>query len=228
MSITLLCSLAGCAWLPWREAPEEPAALPAQVQPDPGAATFAIPPVTPAAPAAEPAPVAAAAPPATGPANAEAAASAPVDATAGERRPARKWAINDAALDIIKTAESPGGPRLQAYLEGKRWFIGYGHPAVRGQVITEKRALALLRQDVHKCERQVAASVKVPVTRNEFSAMVSLCHNIGTTRYAKSEVVAYLNQGGRVEAAEAFNEWIYPAGLAPRRRKEMALFMQQQ
>jgi GH24 family phage-related lysozyme (muramidase) len=219
---TLALALAGCAWLPSFDEPSA-GAVPAQVPPQTIAA--AEPPRVAPAPVADAPVVPVVASLSTAADTTPPAPSAPADTGGQERRPAKKWTTNDAALDIIKTSEAPEGPRLKAYAEGKRWFIGYGHPATRGQVITDKRAHELLRQDVRKCERQVAQMVKVAVTRNEFSAIVSLCHNIGSTRLRKSEVVTYLNVGGRVEAAEAFNEWIYPAGLAPRRKKEMALFL---
>jgi lysozyme len=219
---TLVLALGGCAWLPSFDEPST-GALPAQVPPQVVAA--AEPAHAASAPAAE-APIVPVV--ASVPATVDTPPPPPATTEPGshERKPARKWTTNDAALEIIKSSEAPDGPRLKAYAEGKRWYIGYGHTAVRGQVITEKRAHELLRQDVRKCERHVGQAVKVAVTRNEFSAMVSLCHNIGGSHLRKSEVVTYLNGGGRIEAAEAFNEWIYPAGLAPRRKREMALFLQ--
>ncbi|MEY4750042.1 MAG: hypothetical protein RIQ60_2256 [Pseudomonadota bacterium] len=156
---------------------------------------------------------------------AAAMANAPPGVSAGEHRPARAWTINEAALQIIKESEAPDGPRLNAYAEGKRWFIGYGHAgAHRGQVINRTRAEELLRQDVAKCEKVVGQAVKIGVTRNEFSAMVSLCHNIGSTRFRKSQVVSLLNADQRSQAAQAFNEWTKPISLALRRRKEITLF----
>jgi GH24 family phage-related lysozyme (muramidase) len=132
---------------------------------------------------------------------------------------------HDATLQIINDTEAPDGPRLKAYAEGTRWFIGYGHAgATRGQIINRARAEELLRQDVHKCEQALAQAVKVSITHNEFSAMVSLCHNIGSTRFRKSQVVARLNSDQRSQAAQAFNEWTKPISLALRRRREITLF----
>jgi GH24 family phage-related lysozyme (muramidase) len=152
-------------------------------------------------------------------------AGEPFGVSQGERKAARFWTTHDAALQIIKDAEAPDGPRLKAYAEGTRWFIGYGHAgATRGQIINRARAEELLRQDVHKCEQALAQAVKVSITHNEFSAMVSLCHNIGSTRFRKSQVVARLNSDQRSQAAQAFNEWTKPISLALRRRREITLF----
>jgi GH24 family phage-related lysozyme (muramidase) len=228
MSITLLSALAACADLPQREA-ATPAPLPTAAQ-SLALKSAATPSVDTAQPAAASSRGEVAAP--ARPGLAVAAVALNHDAPAapapgsGERRPATMWATSEAALQIIKAAESPDGPHLKAYAEGKRWFIGYGHAgAARGQVISPERAEELLKQDVRKCERAIGQAVKVDVNRNEFSAMVALCHNIGIPRFKHSGVVAKLNKGLRDEAAQAFNDWARPASLAVRRQMEIALFL---
>lgn len=42
-------------------------------------------------------------------------------------------------------------------------------------VVTEEEADAFLREDLHGCEEAIERYVKVPVTLNEFSAMVAFC-----------------------------------------------------
>jgi lysozyme len=143
--------------------------------------------------------------------------------SSGERLPARSWTINAAGLQIIKQSE---GLRLKAYPERRAWRIGYGHGGARpGQTITAAKAEALLNQDLHVCEGAVRSAVTVPVSRNEFSALVSLCYTLNERHFKGSAVVALLNDDKRDEAAQAFRQWIKPAGLATRRRREMQLFL---
>jgi lysozyme len=68
--------------------------------------------------------------------------------------------------------------------------------------------------------------VTVPITSNEFSALASLCFNIGPPWFIRNRVdaVKRLNEGKRGEAADAFNEWTKPPSLIPRRKKEIQLF----
>ncbi|MEQ8177097.1 MAG: lysozyme [Amphiplicatus sp.] len=137
--------------------------------------------------------------------------------------------INDAGLDIIKESE---GLRLEAYAAGGRWYIGYGHSCTdcAGATITEAQAEAFLRDDVGVAEAAVKKRILVPVNENEFSAMVSLAYNIGSGNFAKSPVVARLNEGDRQGAADAFrihNRAGYQVieHLTHRREKERALFL---
>jgi lysozyme len=230
ISITLLTTLAACADMPAQEAAPVAPPTPAQslALKAPATLTQAVAvPLSAAAGSRAEAPASAR----TGlPGLAVVAAPGVMEAPAApgstERRPATMWATAEAALQIIKQAESPDGPRLKAYAEGKRWLIGYGHAgATRGQIISAERAEELLKQDVRKCERAVGQAIKVEVSRNEFSAMVALCHNIGAPRFRRCTVVTLLNKGQRSEAAQAFNEWSRPAALAARRQKEIALFL---
>lgn len=150
-------------------------------------------------------------------------------ASTSVRQQAALWRTNAAAIAIIKTSE---GLRLEAYQLGGAWYIGYGHAktAKPGMTITETEAEALLRQDLKVCEDASATAVTVPVTENEFSAMVSLCYNVGPRSFAGSSVVRKLNAGDRAGAADAFLLWNKAGGvviphLVERREKERALFL---
>jgi lysozyme len=149
------------------------------------------------------------------------------------RQPAWAWTANADTIRIIKHFE---GLALDAYQLAGQWLIGYGHAAdvAPGATITRDRAEALLSSDLGQCEQTVADVVTVPVTRNEFSAMTSLCFNIGSERFAGSVVVQKLNDGDDQGAADAFLYWrkmlegdqlrIVPY-LAKRRATERALFL---
>ncbi|MGE0410133.1 MAG: lysozyme [Amphiplicatus sp.] len=136
--------------------------------------------------------------------------------------------VNDAGLAIIKESE---GLRLDAYEAGGRWYIGYGHSgATPGQTISEAQADGLLREDVRGAEDGVRRLVTVAVNRNEFSAMVSLCYNLGVGGFERSRVLARINDGDREGAADAFLTHNRAGGqvvehLTERREKERALFL---
>lgn len=141
--------------------------------------------------------------------------------------------MNDAGLDIIKKSE---GLRLESYQAGGRWFVGYGHSATArpNMTITEEQAEQLLRQDIGACEAVVAQTIVVPMTQNEFSALVSLCYNMGTGRFTTTEPVKALNQSDRQGAADGFlvhnrarinGELKAIPHLTHRREEERALFL---
>jgi len=141
----------------------------------------------------------------TAPSASEAAATAEPAAPAASsgRRAASEWRTNDAAIVIIKASE---GLRLDAYQSGSQWLIGYGHAAgvTPGMRITKAKAEQFLRDDLRDCEMSVAKIITVPVSENEFGALVSLCYNLGAGKFATTTVVAALNKGDYIGAADAF------------------------
>lgn len=159
---------------------------------------------------------------------AEAAAPASAGEAPGKAAANKDLRINEAGLAIIKESE---GLRLEAYAAGGRWYIGYGHAgASPGQTITEAEADKLLRQDLRGSEEAVRGLIAVPVNENEFSAMVSLCYNLGEGNFSRSDVVERLNAGDRKGAADAFLNHNRAGGvpndhLTARREKERALFL---
>lgn len=139
--------------------------------------------------------------------------------------------ISPQGLALIQKFE---GLRLSAYKDAVGiWTIGYGHtgPDVSpGMTITKEQALDLLRKDVARFETCVRENVKVPITQNQFDALVSLCFNIGCTAFANSTLVRLLNQKDYVSAAAEFAKWHKAKGralegLLRRRVDEMRLFL---
>ena len=156
------------------------------------------------------------------------AATAPAK-TASGRLPAAQLVTNDAGMAIIKKSEAL---RLDSYELGGSDFIGYGHLIKQGEAdhITEARADAFLKADLGDCEAALRRGLTVPVSSNEFSALVSLCYNIGTANLASSSALKALNKGDRAGAADAFLLWNKAAGvvldrLTARRKDERALFL---
>ena len=116
--------------------------------------------------------------------------------------------------------------------------IGYGHLIKPSEDfrdgITETVATELLKQDIAVAENTVNNLISVPLTQNQFDALVIFAYNIGNKNFANSTVVKYINNPD-------FHSSIYPTmdaawrawsksgeqkmpGLANRRDIELKLF----
>jgi GH24 family phage-related lysozyme (muramidase) len=138
--------------------------------------------------------------------------------------------INQAGLNLIKEFE---GCILQTYDDGVGVLtIGYGHTqgVAWGQSITQAEAEELLKQDLNYFENSVTTLVKVPLTDNQFSALVSFTFNIGSGAFTESTLLRVVNQRQYQAAADQFLRWIngggqVMAGLVRRREAERNLFL---
>ncbi|EOX8980492.1 lysozyme [Enterobacter hormaechei] len=125
------------------------------------------------------------------------------------------------------------GLRLQAYkCPADIWTIGYGHTAgvSANDVITKEDALFFLRQDVAETEWAVSQYVHLPLTQNQFDALVSFAFNVGVGNFRTSTLLKKLNAGDYDGAAREFGRWIHAGGkalpgLVRRREAERALFL---
>jgi len=139
--------------------------------------------------------------------------------------------VNQAGFDLIKKFE---GLKLNAYIcPAGKWTIGYGHTktAKPNQIITPDRAEFLLEMDLLDSIKAVEKWVAVPLTDNQFSAVVSLVFNIGESQFRRSTLLRRLNAGKYSEAAAEFPRWnkvkgVPVLGLTRRRRAEATLFQQ--
>jgi len=146
---------------------------------------------------------------------------------------------NAAALKLIRTFE---GLSLQAYLDPVGiWTIGYGHTSAagppkvtRGLKLTAVQCAKILSNDIVKYEAAVERLVTVPLSGNQFGALVSLCYNIGPGAFARSTVRRRINGRNYAGAADAFHMWVRGAvkgksvvlpGLVKRRTAESKLFL---
>ena len=125
------------------------------------------------------------------------------------------------------------GLRLTAYQDcGGVWTIGYGHtgPEVRaGLTITQAEADALLRSDVEDAVTCVNRAVNVPITQNQFDALVDFCFNCGRGSLLQSTLLRKVNIGDFAGAAAQFALWDHAGGevvegLVKRRTAEAELF----
>lgn len=131
--------------------------------------------------------------------------------------------------------------RLVAYLcPAKVWTIGWGHTkgVKPGDTCTKEQAEKWLLEDCEEFERAVHMLVKVPITQNQFDALVSFTFNVGPDIDADtiaeglgdSTLLRKLNGGDYAGAALEFPKWnkgggyVLP-GLVRRRAAEQNLFL---
>lgn len=138
---------------------------------------------------------------------------------------------SEKALKIIKEFE---GCRLTAYkCPANILTIGYGHTGedvVPGLSINQEYADLLLVKDVDVFEKGVTEILKVPVTQNQFDALVSFAFNLGLGALRKSTLMLLINKNRKDEAALEFVKWNKAAGkelpgLTKRRKAEQDLFL---
>ena len=102
---------------------------------------------------------------------------------------------------------------------------GHTASAKLGQVKTESECAELLKQDTLQAERGVKRLVKIPLTQNQYDALVSFVFNVGETRFAKSTLLKKINANDCWGAGTEFSRWTYAGsqqlpGLVKRRADE--------
>lgn len=138
-------------------------------------------------------------------------------------------------IDLISSFE---GIRLNAYDDGVGvWTIGIGTTTYpngvkvkKGDKCTLDQAKEYFAHDLKRFESSVNNLVKVPLTQNQFDALVSLVYNIGQTAFSNSTLLKKLNAKDYQGAADQFPRWNKAKGkvlngLTRRRAAERALFL---
>lgn len=113
--------------------------------------------------------------------------------------------------------------------------VCWGHmdPALKaGTRYSKARCEALLKMDTMSAHKALADLVKVPLSQNQYDALVSLVFNIGRDAFSRSTLLRKLNDGDYDGAAEEFPRWSYAGGrkiqgLLSRRIDEQALFIKE-
>jgi lysozyme len=124
------------------------------------------------------------------------------------------------------------GKFLHAYRDTTGvWTIGVGHtsaagpPAVRpGMLISLDQMDSILLADLAPIERQAAQYIKVPITQNQYDAIISIVFNVGP-KFWKSTTIRLLNEKKYKGAAEAIMMWNKPPEIIGRRRSEQKQFL---
>lgn len=156
--------------------------------------------------------------------------------------------VSENGVNLIKIFE---GCRLEAYkCPSGVLTIGYGHTGAEvhvGMEITQTEADILLKKDLIVHCNNVLKLVKVPLSQNQFDALISLEFNIGYGNFQSSTLLRLLNNKDYKGAARRFlfenpnsktpeekykgcfvfdNKKKVLAGLVKRRKKEQELFLQ--
>ena len=132
-------------------------------------------------------------------------------------------------VELIRHFE---GCRFDAYLcPAGVWTIGYGHTAdvKEGDSIDQEAAEAFLIEDLEKFEQAVMRLVEVPLTQQQFDALVSWTFNLGAGNLAESTLLRKLNNYQYAEVPEQTMRWVRAGGqvldgLVRRRAAEAAMF----
>ena len=144
--------------------------------------------------------------------------------------------ISEKGLGLIKEFE---GLVLKPYKDAVGIpTIGYGNPyyedgrkvSLSDPAITEERATELLKMVVKRYEDAINRYVQVPITQNQFDALVSFAYNIGNENVRKSTLMKLLNRKQYTEAADQLLRWNKAGGktlkgLTRRRQAERTLFL---
>lgn len=129
------------------------------------------------------------------------------------------------------------GRRHTAYPDpatgGKPWTIGVGSTGpdvVPGLTWTDEQIEERFSADLQRFEIGLNKMLLVPVSQNQFDALISFVYNCGLHNLLNSTLLTLLNKGDFPKAAAEFNRWSFAngqqmPGLLRRRRAEMALFV---
>jgi lysozyme len=147
---------------------------------------------------------------------------------------------NAAGRHLIETFE---GLRTDAYIDTHDpktgdpiWACGYGHSSNAGAPLVKPGdkwspdyADEVLTNDLKKYEDKVRWYVKVPLTSNQFSALVSAAYNLSTEHFVKLITDSKLNDEIYTGVAAALMQFNISRGgvlrgLTARRKAEGALF----
>jgi len=120
------------------------------------------------------------------------------------------------------------GIRQKAYKDTKGiWTIGVGHtgPNVyEGLAWTLQQVYDALADDLKTSEDCVNTCVTVPLTQNQFDALVSFIFNIGVTAFRRSTMLKLLNLSLFDLVTDQFDRWDKPPEIIGRRMSEKAQF----
>lgn len=132
-------------------------------------------------------------------------------------------------LELIKTFE---GLELNAYkCAAGVWTIGYGHTksVQEGMVISEDTANDMLMEELVEYENYVNTLVTVPLSQNQFDALVSWVYNLGSSNFQASTMLKVINANDMVNVPAQIMRWNKAGGkvlegLTRRRQAEADLF----
>ena len=145
--------------------------------------------------------------------------------------------ISKNGLDLIKEFEGfsstpylcPAGIPTIGY--GSTYYEDGTKVTLKDKSITEQRGSELLEFVANKTfSENINKVVKVPLTQNQFDALVSFSYNIGNKNFNWSTLLKKINQSDYKGASLEFGRWNQSNGkilngLVSRRQKEKELFL---
>ena len=152
--------------------------------------------------------------------------------------------VDNVGLDSIKKSE---GVRSTMYHDSVGLpTIGVGHLLTKSELsagkiqlreggvrwangLTEMQVDELLARDLAMAEGTVEDAITVPVSQNQFNALVSFVFNVGGTAFVHSRLLRELNAGHKEAVPAQLRRWIYAGGepqpgLVHRRAEEIRLW----
>jgi lysozyme len=143
--------------------------------------------------------------------------------------------ISNKGIQLIKHHE---GVRNKPYRDCVGlWTVGVGHligdgkslPESWNKLFTTEEVDALLKQDLVRFERGVQKLLPVPLTQNQFDALISFSFNLGLGVLQRSTLRQNILRKDFKGAAEEFLKYVRAGGkivkgLVTRRNDEKALF----
>lgn len=140
---------------------------------------------------------------------------------------------NKLTSEVIQMVRDFEGFRDKAYqCSAGVWTLGYGHTrgVKKGMTCTKDQADMWLSEDLGEAEAAVIKYVKVPLTDNQYGALVDFTFNLGQGSLASSTLLRLLNDGDYTKAADQFTRWVKAdgnviEGLVRRREAEKKLFL---
>lgn len=140
--------------------------------------------------------------------------------------------INAAGLNLVKHFE---GFFPEVYICPAGYpTVGYGHLLRKGEDfkkgLTEDEAASLLDKDLASAAQSVLRLIHVPLTDNQFSALVSFTFNLGGGALQRSTLRRKINRGEHEEVPSELKRWIWGGGrrlpgLLRRRIAEGVLYL---
>ena len=133
-------------------------------------------------------------------------------------------------IELIKHFE---GCELQAYqCAAGVWTIGYGHTkgVQPGDEWSEDHANHMLEVELEEYENYVSTAVTVPLSQNQFDALVSWVYNLGNGNLTSSTMLKVLNSGDYDGVPAQIIRWNTAGGkvlegLNRRRQAEADMFV---
>jgi lysozyme len=145
--------------------------------------------------------------------------------------------LSDKGAEDLKGSE---GFRSQPYPDGEGVpTIGFGSTfyengtrvTLKDAPITKERALQIFKVTLKQYTSAVDKNVTVPLTQNEFDALVEFTYNVGVAAFKGSTLLKLLNAGApKDQVAAQFLRWnkdegkVVP-GLTNRRKRESTKFL---